>query len=210
MPLLETQPDAAASIYANSMFELMNKRGGQQAVEAALGELEEFVELARSDAKFGEFISSRIISAEKRSHALETIFKGKLSTPVLNFVLVLNRKGRLGEITGVVAALDHLVQNAFGRIEVDVYTASPINDEDKAALTAKLKTALGREPVIHPYVDGRMIGGIRMQIGDQLIDGSVATSLRKLTEQLTTNGSAIIRAASDRIIDAGHVNGKPH
>jgi len=211
MPLLETQPDAAASVYAQSLFDVENARGGQAAVEGTLGELEEIVEMARADARLGEFMVSRIISTSERLAALGRIFEGKASPNVVRFLQVLNRKSRLGEITGIVAAYDHLVQNAFGRIEVDVYTASPMDEADKAAIAAKLKSVLGREPVIHPYVDGSMIGGIKLQIGDQLIDGSIAASLRKLTESLNTRGSSIVRAAADRIIDAGGTsNGTAH
>lgn len=207
MPLTEVQPDAVTGIYAQSLFELANAHGGQQAVESALGELEDVLELARADARFGEFLASRIVSEGERARALESIFKGKLADHVLKFLLVLNRKGRLSALTGVVSSYDTLVQNAFGRIEVDVYTADALAEDDRQALTGKLRTALGKEPVLHAHVDPTMIGGVKLQIGDRLIDGSASAALRKLKEQLDTNGASLVRAAADRIIDTGHVNG---
>ena len=47
-----------------------------------------------------------------------------------------------------------------------------------------------------------MIGGVRLQIGDQLIDASVSTALRKLRDQLATRGLPAVRAAAERIIRA--------
>jgi F-type H+-transporting ATPase subunit delta len=201
MPLIETQPDAVAQVYAQSLFDLAAQQGQPQ-IESVLGELEEIVDMARADTRFGEFVSSRIVAGGDRDESLEKIFKGRVSDIVLNFLRLLNRKGRLGKITGIVAAYDRLVQNAFGRIEVDVYTPSPLSREDQDALARKLHETLGKEPVIHPYTDGSMIGGIRLQIGDQLIDASIATRLRKLRDQLATSGLPALRAAADRIIRA--------
>jgi hypothetical protein len=55
--------------------------------------------------------------------------------------------------------------------------------------------------VIHAYTDPAMIGGLKLQIGDRLIDGSIATRLRQFRDQLATNGSAEIRARIERLID---------
>jgi F-type H+-transporting ATPase subunit delta len=215
MPLIEAQPDAVCAVYARSLFDHLVAKGGggssgdggRAAVENALGELEEIVEMARADARFGEFIASRIVAKDDRAKALQNIFRGRCSDPVLNTLLALNTRGRLGALTGFVAAFDQLVQNGFGRVEVDVYTATPMDDADKATLKAKLQSALGREPIIHAYVDESMIGGVRVQVGDMLIDGSVATALRKVREQILTRGSAVVRSSAERIFEAGLGNG---
>ncbi len=202
MPLVESQPDAVAKVYAQSLFELAQAAGGQEMIETFLGELEDVIELARGDATFGEFLASRIVSKDDRDASLVKIFAGRCSPTVLNFLRLLNEKGRLGAITGVVAAYDRVVQNAFGRVEVDVYTASPLSEAERDHLTAKLRSELGREPILHPYTDGGMIGGIKLQIGDQLIDASVSTALRKLQDQMAAHGLPAVRAAADRLFGA--------
>ena len=45
---------------------------------------------------------------------------------------------------------------------------------------------LGKEPVLHSYVEPAMLGGVKLRIGDQLIDGSVQTKLRRLSEAIQT------------------------
>jgi F-type H+-transporting ATPase subunit delta len=201
MPLIESAPDALARIYAKSLFDLAQAHGGQQAIESTLAELEEIMELARSDARFSEFMSSRILPTDSRRESLRKIFKGRASEVVLNFLLVLNEKGRLGHFIPIVAAFDQLVQEAFGRVEVDVYTASPISHQELAMIQDRLRASLGKEPIVHPYTDGSMIGGLKLQIGDQLIDASVATSLRKLRDRLNVEGAAQLRARAERFMD---------
>ena len=59
---------------------------------------------------------------------------------------------------------------------------------------------LQKEPVIHAYTEQAMIGGVKMQISDQLIDASVASGLRRMRDQLNTRGLAEIRARADKLI----------
>lgn len=201
MPLTEAAPDALARTYAQSLFELAQAQGGQAKIEEIQSQLEDVLELARSDRRFNEFLASRILPAKARGASLEKIFRGRASDLLVNFLLVLNEKGRLGHLAPIAAAFDELVQEVFGRVEVDVYTASPLGAEDLESIRAELRKVLGREPVVHPYTDGSMLGGIKFQIGDRLIDGSLATRLRRMRETLDQDGAAAVRAKAERIIE---------
>jgi F-type H+-transporting ATPase subunit delta len=203
MPLIESQPDALSQVYARSLFELAEARGGRPTIESSLAELEDILELARSDARFSEFLASRVLPVAERSASLGKIFGGRISDLTLRFLQVLNEKGRLGHLPAVAAAFDRIVQEKFGRIEVDLYTAAPASREEIEQVRARLQRALGKEPVIHAYTDPSMIGGLKMQIGDRLIDGSIATRLRQFRDQLATGGSAEIRTRVERMIDNG-------
>jgi F-type H+-transporting ATPase subunit delta len=201
MPLIDAQPDALAEVYARSLFELAEARGGRQAIEGVLGELEDILEMARADRHFSEFLASRVLGVADRSQSLERIFKGRVNDLTLRFLQVLNEKGRLGHLVAIASAYDRIVQEKFGRVEVDLYTAAPISPEELRSIRERLQVALKKEPVIHPYVDHAMIGGLKMQIGDQLIDGSVATRLRQFRDRLATEGTAEIRAKAEGMID---------
>ncbi len=201
MPLTHSEPDALSRVYAAALFDLALAQGGQATIEHTLAELEELLDLARSEPAFGEFLASRILAADARGRSLERILTGRVSDLTRNFLLTLNAKGRLGSLPGIVAAFDEKVQEVFGRVEVDVYTASPISPEDLAAIRERLRATLGKDPIVHPYTDRAMIGGLKLQIGDQLIDASIATRLRKMRDRLNEEGMAKLRARADRMID---------
>lgn len=201
MPLTESKPDALAKIYAKSLYELADEAGGQQAVESTLGELEDILELARSDAQFSEFLSSRVLKQKDRTTSIDAIFGGKVSDLTVRFLKVLNEKNRLSHLIPIVEALDEMVQVKLGRVEVDLYTAQPIDSGELAKIKAQLNASLGKEAVVHPYTDPTMIGGVRLQIGDTLIDASLQTRLRKMRDQLADQGGSSLRAAADRTFD---------
>ena len=86
-------------------------------------------------------------------------------------------------------------------MEVDLYTPAPIEDGQLEMIRSRVRAALGKEPVIYPYTDPDMIGGIKLRIGDQLIDASVATSIRRMRERLLSSGSATLHQRTARLID---------
>jgi F-type H+-transporting ATPase subunit delta len=194
MPTTDHVPDALARVYASALFDLAKAGGGRDAIEHTQGELEDILELARQDRTFGEFLASRIVATEARSEALGRIFRGRCSDLTLRFLLTLNQKERLAHLGPIAAAFDELVQKEFGRVEVDVYTAEPAQAGELQQIKARLQEVLGREPVIHAYTDPKMIGGVKLQIGDQLLDGSVSTRLRQMRERLAGPGAEAIRS----------------
>lgn len=195
--------DALARIYARSLYELADEAGGRAKIFEIAGELEEICELARADRVFAEFLASPIIERHRRGEALGRIFRDRVTDLALRFLLVVNDKGRLSHLEHINAAFDRLVQRAHDRVEVDVFTVTPLEDEQVRAIGEKIRTAIGKEPVIHPYTDRTMLGGLKLRIGDQLIDGSVATRLRRLKQRFATSGSAAVRARFDRIVEDG-------
>jgi F-type H+-transporting ATPase subunit delta len=177
MATIDAQPDALAGVYARALMELAEAKGGREEIESVLGQLEDLTEMARAMPQFGEFMRSQAIPASQRAASLEKMLKGRVSDLVLRFILVVNEKGRLGHFGAIVASFDSLVQHKFGRVEVDVYTASPVSPEELRAIRERLQQAIGRETIVHPYTDNTMLGGVKIQIGDRLIDGSLATQL---------------------------------
>jgi F-type H+-transporting ATPase subunit delta len=193
--------DALAKVYARSLFELAMDAGGTNKLMEVAEELEQICELARNDKVIKLFLSSPIVDVKARGEALSSIFTNRITDLTLRFMLVLNMKGRLNHLESIEIAFDQLVQEAFGRVEVDVITPAPIDTESMEMIKEKISTILGKEPVLHPYVDESILGGIKFRIGDQLIDGSLHTRLRKLGEKLKNNGGAAVRERFEAFMD---------
>ena len=195
--------DAIAKVYAKSLYELADDAGGRDKIVELAEELEQICELARGDRTFREFLASPIINTKARGEAIRRIFHGRVTDLALRFLLVLNNKARLRRLESISAAFDQLVHEALGRIEVDIYTPGPLGPEQLDTIKRRIQAALGKDPVLYSYTDAAMIGGVRLRIGAQLIDGSVASRLRRLRQHLLTSGSSAERQRLDRIIEEG-------
>ena len=187
--------DEIATVYAQSLLEVCDKAGGNAVAEACSSELRELAEIIRGNKKFGEFLKTPIVGNDKRKAALDKIVKGRVSDLVYRFVMVLANHGRAGRIADVADAFDALMQDRLGRIEVDMFTVDgKASDDVLATVKARVKAAFAKDAVLHQYSDPNMIGGVKLRIGDQLIDGSVATQLRNMREAVSTRGTGAIRS----------------
>lgn len=196
-----TTVDAVAFSYARALFQLADGAGGRAKLEEIADELEQILELVRSDRRFREFIVSPILDRQRRGDALRHILNGRVTDLLLRFLLVLNQKNRLGHIEPIARAFDAMLQESFGRVEVDVITAAPVDDAQAESIRELVQRALGQEPVLHRSVDPSMLGGIKLRIGDQLVDGSVSGRLRRLRESIVAGGANIRRDVGRIVTD---------
>jgi F-type H+-transporting ATPase subunit delta len=194
--------DKIASVYAHALLELAQKQGGNARAQEVGEEFREFAEVITSDKSLRALLASPTVERSARSAALERILRGNVSDILLRFVMVVDRKGRLGHLVEMEAAYDELLQGLFGKTEVDVFTVDgqPLDKSIEASLRERLRSATGHEAVFHYATDATMIGGIKLRIEDQLVDGSVATRLRRLRESIIQGGGATIRGNTGRFI----------
>ncbi len=187
--------DEIASVYAKSLLAVCDAQGGDAAAESAAAELRELAEIVRAERRFAEFLKTPIVGDGARKASLARILEGKVSDLVFRFAMVVCDHGRAGRLADIADAFDALLQERLGRIEVDMFTVDgAASDEVLATVRAQVKAAFGKDPVLHQYADAAMIGGVKLRIGDQLIDGSVATQLRNMRESVARRGSDTIRA----------------
>jgi F-type H+-transporting ATPase subunit delta len=195
---MPTHTDAISIVYARSLYDLAREAGGEEKILEVADELEQICELMRDKrGRFREFMASPIIDEGRRANSLRSIFSDRVTDLTLRFLLVLNDKKRLGHLEAITAAFDHLVHETLDRVEVDLYTPSLLGDEQVDIIRRRVHEALGREPVLHTYAEPAMLGGLKLRIGDQLIDGSVATRLRRLRSTILASGGHIFRGNID-------------
>lgn len=187
--------DAVARVYAQSLLELAEAAGGEEKIAETGEQLQSLLEIVQAEPAFAEFLRSPIVKRSSRGESLKRVLDGQVSDLLLRFILVLNDKGRLGRLADIAAAFDEMLNERFGRIEVDVFTVEGrLDDAQMGLLADKVRSRLGKEPVFHQYSDPSLLGGLVLRVGDQLIDGSVRGRLRGLRESLMDRGATAIRA----------------
>ena len=180
--------------YAAALLELTEEQGVTDAVRDQARDLAELID---GDADLRHVLESPALSAEQRQGILEKALGGRVHDTLLKLVLVMNRKGRAGRIAAMCRAFDRLVDQHRGVVEVKAEVAQPLDDAAAGQLREQISAALGGRTVqLHTHVNPDLIGGLRLQIGDKLIDGSVVSRLNKMRSELVRRGREAARAAS--------------
>ena len=101
-----------------------------------------------------------------------------------NFLKLLVLGNRTGLISEIRAQFQALVDDAEGRIELDVVVASKLSGDDEQAINRELAGKMGREVKVNVRVDPEIIGGLIIRKGDHVVDGSVRRRLAEMREEL--------------------------
>ena len=172
---------SVATAYAKPLLELANEQNQAEAIGQELRGLREILE---SNPTFAEFLSNPGVSEAERAEVLKRTFEGRASPLLFNFLRVLNARGRAGLIAQVSQAYDDLLDELFGKIEVDVTVAQRLTPEELEEVRRRVSQALGKEAVVHQYLDESIIGGLLLRVQDRLIDASVRSQLRSMKHQM--------------------------
>jgi F-type H+-transporting ATPase subunit delta len=174
-----TTPLAAA--YARSVLELANDQNQARQIGQ---ELEELGKIIDSDPAFANFLANPAVSEAERGQVVEKVFRGRVSPLVMNFLLVANRKGRLGILRLIAAAYAEQLEQQMGIVEVDITVAQRLSPEQFDDVRRRVGQALKREIVLHQYVDESIIGGMVLRVQDRLLDASVRAQLQAIRRKL--------------------------
>ena len=179
-----------AETYGRALFSLALKAGAVESIEAEVGEL---AELIGQNTGLARLLEHRTLDRGRRAESLRRILGGRVSDLLLRFVLVLNERNRLDEVGRIARSYANLAKRHRGEVDAEVTTARPLSGAQMANVAERLSAAIGKRAIVHPRIDPAIIGGLRVRFGDRLIDGSVATQLRRLAGRLSERGHVLAR-----------------
>ena len=110
---------------------------------------------------------------------------GKLDKHQKNFVQVLADNGRLAQLPDIAALFEQSRDRHENVLEATIESAFELTDAQKAAIVDTLKKRFGKGIKATTTVNPELIGGVSIQIGDEVIDASVRGKLSQLAASLT-------------------------
>jgi len=170
-----------AIAYARALLELANEA---KSADEMGQELRDLTGLIDTTPQFGQILNDPAIGVEERAKLIHRVFDGRLSKTVLNFLGLLNEKGRLGLLPSISGAFDDLLDQQMGKMDVDVTVAQQLDPTQLEEVRQKVSGALKRDAVVEQHVDASIIGGLVLRVQDRLFDGSVRAQLDAIRRQL--------------------------
>lgn len=142
----------------------------------------------RSSRELVSLLRSPIIKVDKKGKILEAITAGKISDTTASFNRLLMGKEREAYLPEIASAFIDQYKAYKGIRTVKLTTAAPVGEEVKHAILEKLKSARGIQQVdLRTEVNAELIGGFVLEIGDELVDASVAFELNNIRKQFQNN-----------------------
>jgi F-type H+-transporting ATPase subunit delta len=171
---------AAARRYARAIFELAHDEGNVEAWGRRLAQVREVL----SDPEVARALTNPTIATEQRMALVSDLFDGGEAT---NLAKLLIESDRVRDVEAIDEEFQHLADEAAGRVRATVTTAVELSSQDRDRVAEELSRRLGKEIHLDVLVDPGILGGLKLQYGDRLVDASVATRLQQLRRRLAAS-----------------------
>jgi F-type H+-transporting ATPase subunit delta len=169
----------SAKRYARAVFELATEEGKIPEWGRRLAQVSDLL----SNPQVAAVLTNPTIPLTSRMELISAA-PHELDPEATNLARLLIESNRVGEVVGVAEEYEALADAAAGRVRATVTTAVELDPTERERLTHQLSERLGKEVRIQVVVDERILGGLKLQYGDRLIDASVATKLQQLRRRL--------------------------
>ena len=140
---------------------------------------------AFQDSDFAALMKHADMSAADKRAATGSVLAG-VNAMVRNLVDLLVSKGSVDSIADVYTSYTELLDQHLGRQRVEVTTAIALDEAEANRITSFVSELVRREVILTTKVDESILGGLVIQIGDRLLDGSTKARLDGLKNRLHT------------------------
>ena len=170
-----------AKKYGRAIYEIALE---QKSLEKTEEELKLIADTLEGSAELKSFLNHPFLTKDAKKDTIQKLFADKVQPVVLQFCFVVIDRDRFDCFHQMVDVYTALAHEGLGIEEAFVTSALPLTQEQADALKAKLEEMTGKTIIMKQKVDAALLGGFTVQIGDRLIDGSVARQLQTLKAKI--------------------------
>ena len=163
--------------YALSLYQL-GKKGN------ALNEIQKGLHLVsslyKSSNTFRYFLLTKKITDNDKKSILSNILKNYCSHYVIELIAIILENGDIKSLKSIINYFFIIISRESDIIPVKVITSFILPDSEMENLINDIESKLGKKVNAKNEVDPEIIGGIKLMIGNKVIDGSISHQLRKI------------------------------
>jgi F-type H+-transporting ATPase subunit delta len=168
--------------YARALYKIANTLGVSKKVAADLTDVARLIDSSR-DLK--RVLYHPGITAAEKKQVLDALLLPSCESVSVKFLGYLIDKKRIFHLTAVAGCFSAMLDEDENRVNVTVESFSPLPGEIIKKVRDRLTKSLEKDISITARVNASLLGGMRLILGDRVIDGSIAYQLKRLSETIT-------------------------
>ena len=168
--------------YARALAETCDDSANHAVIQKQLAD---FASLWDASAELRSLIKNPVIEVEKKREVLEAVNTKSMVAPTTRrFLGVLLERGRLDSIADISEAFTVLMDEQDKRLRAEVRSAVPLEAADLTRIQASLERITGKTVSLDTQVAPELLGGVQVQIGNQVLDASIRSQLDSIKDRL--------------------------
>ena len=186
---------AVARVYASAYLDAAAAGNVADPLEELTSFLEDVLD---RNPEFAAIMVSPATSRDGKLQLIDRVVQPVASEFFTNFLKVLVHKDRLDLLPVIRSLCSSELERRSGKQRILVRSATPLSEEQLQKIKDRLQAALSIEPILTPEVDEELVGGLVVQVGDTIYDGSLRTRLQGLKLKLRERYLHEIQSGRDR------------
>jgi F-type H+-transporting ATPase subunit delta len=171
--------------YAKSLLDLALEKGQLEPVSE---DMRLVLETIRASHDLSVLLKSPVVKTDKKQEILKAIFGGQIGVITTEFLMILTRKRREGELEGIAEAFVMQYRKHKQILTAVITTASGLDDKLRAQVMEVVKQSAGGKAIeLVEKTDKALLGGFVLRIGDKQVDSSVLRQIRNLERNFSEN-----------------------
>jgi ATP synthase F1 delta subunit len=167
--------------YGDALFQAacdVNKK------ELILGEATQVLEILKQESDLSAFIDTPVISVGQKKDVLKSIFEGRISTELLNFLYVMIDKGRTRHFERAIKVYKELLNEQEGVSYGKIFSVKLLSTDRLEKFEAETEKLLKQNVKLENEIDASLIGGVKILIDGKVIDASIRKRLEDLNNTI--------------------------
>jgi ATP synthase F1 delta subunit len=172
--------EGIAEVYARSLFEVAKEHDVLDRIHDELGE---FADALSEDRTLQVFLFSPYFSSDEKREGVSKIVSDADERTV-NFLELLAERHRMPAIFRIRREFDALWADENQLLPVTVTSAVELDDAIVKDIGSRIEDETGRKVELSADVDPDVLGGLRVRVGNMVLDGTVRNRLERLRKQV--------------------------
>ena len=170
-----------ADNYAEVLYTLSKK---MNCLDNTATQLQKLLSIYSSLSVFRFFINTKRIDSGGKKEIIKNIFLNFLSELEVGFLCELIDNDDVDQLRFIINKFMRIYDNNAKTVNVTVTTAHQLDSNDKNALLNAIEIKINEKVNLDNKIDPDLIGGVKFRIGNMIIDGSMASRLKKIEKSL--------------------------
>lgn len=169
-----------SQIYAKTLFDLCKKSNHISIIQK---QLQSVSYLYNKVPAFRLVLITKRISSKDKINIIAKALN-KFDLLLIEFISIIIDNNQIGSLLDIITRFNTLVNKSGSLNKVEITTASKIDIHDFESLANALTEKLKLKPEISQIIDSKILGGIKLRIGNNIFDNSVNYQINQLKKTL--------------------------
>ena len=167
--------------YTQALFKVAVKENDINQISDCLHNLRSIL---KSVPELNQLLITRRVQVQDKINMLKNILGDNISNIEMDLMVLLMENGHMMLFGEVVKRFDYLLEKESKVVKVQITSSSILSDDEVQRIISKIENNIQKEVEVKTETDESIIGGIKLRVGNTLIDGSIYSHLQKMRDTL--------------------------